>query len=293
MKALARALLLLLVLALPAAAAAQASLKVLGEMQPTTGLPAGRAIQALGPEDKAGFMRAVEANVPVDAVAVLFGFGPRHLRRIQGSGGYARETAPNLLVDLLAEDGAQLTGAELERAAAFARAWMYVYQQEAVPFYRERSDVEPGSPGTQLGVRLVFERGLDGALESAMFEKLIGALGHSAGYTRTGPREIVVINLHDGDSTLLHPGLAHGESNVRFIDQVLRFTSLMAGNNQVVELRRFGALAECPQHDWAREPGGTSLLSSLDPGVRASLRALRERYEQVVAQWARALVAVR
>jgi len=238
----------------------QPTLSVLGEFTPSTALAAGAAIEALGFEEKADFTRAVMGALPLEELAALFGFQARDLQWRYGSGGYQQSIAPNLVVSVGATENRQA------RVSAFAMAWMYVYQQDAVPFF---TVAETGRPA----VRVHFEKVLTPARESAMFEALIAALGREAGYTRVSEREIVVIDFQESGG---------------FVPAIASFATSMARLNSVERLERFTALTEYPSHDWRAEADGRSLLEKIGkaapmPGIEGPLRALRARYERLVS----------
>jgi hypothetical protein len=239
---------------------APVTLSVLGEFTPSTGLAAGAAIEALGFEQKVELTRQVMSALPIQDLAALFGLGLRGFDWSYGSGGYQQSIAPNIV--------ATVSATERARVSAFALAWMYVYEQDAVPDFAAASAGRPA-------MRIRFERALTPAREGTMFASLIAALGKDAGYTRTGEREIVVIDF---------------EERATFDRDIASFTSSMAKLNPVVAAERFNARCEYRSHDWRAEPDGWSLLEEIGklfpaPGMETKLRALRARYERLVSGW--------
>jgi hypothetical protein len=240
---------------------ASGTLNVVGEFTPSSSLAAGATIESQGFEQKARFTRTVMRTVPLEELAVLFGLDSRGFKWSYRSGGCQQSIAPNLLVSVDAGEHA--------RVAAFALAWMYVYQQDAVPYFA-------ASPGAgRSSVRLAFEKDLTPDRERAMFASLVAALGKDAGYTRVGEREIVVIDFDERGA---------------FAADIARFASSMFAANPVVRAERFTTQSEYPTHDWRAEPGGTSLLARIGrvlpaPGIEAQLRALRTRYQEVLSGW--------
>jgi hypothetical protein len=238
-------------------------LSMVGEFTPTTVLASGAAIEAMSFEQKAGFTRKVMSAMPLEDLAALFGFGAGELRWSYRSGGYQQSIAPNIVVHLDASPG------ERARVKAFAMAWMYVYEQDAVPYFAASA----GS-GRQ-SMRLRFGRELTPAEESAMFGAMTAALGKDAGYTRVGDREIVVIDFNDRKS---------------FASDMAAFAAAMEDSNPVVRAEAFIAQSEYPFHDWRAEADGSSLLAQIGkvlpgPGIESTLRELRDRYERIVAGW--------
>jgi hypothetical protein len=133
-----------------------------------------------------------------------------------------------------------------------------------VPFF---TVTESGTAAT----RLRFEGSLTPAGERAMYASLRDALGEDAGYTRTTEREIVVIDF---------------TRRAGFFEGVAHF----AKQNRVVQVERLAVRSEYPSHDWQADPSGEVLLAELRrlsprSDVGPALRALHERYEEIVADW--------
>jgi hypothetical protein len=238
------------------------ALSVLGEVTPSPSFASGASIERLAFEDKVEFTREVMRAVPLEELAQLFGFDSRSFEWAHRSGGYLASIAPNLVVTL------GIGVEEHARAASFALAWMYVYHQDAVPFFA-------AAPAGRPAVRIRFEQALTPAREGAMFAALIEALGKDAGYTRLGRHEIVVIDFA-------------GRSG--FADDIGAFSSRMAALNPVARVASFAAKCEFRPHDWASDPDGASLLAAItrafpSHGLEARLRALRARYQQAVSAW--------
>ena len=240
---------------------ASGTLNVVGEFTPSVSLAAGATIEVQSFEQKARFTRTVMRALPLEELAALFGLDSRGFEWSYRSGGCQQSIAPNLLVSVGTDERA--------RVAAFALAWMYVYQQDAVPYFAASAGT--GRPS----VRLAFEKELTPARERAMFASLVAALGKDAGYTRVGEREIVVIDFKERSA---------------FAADIARFASSMVATNPVVRTERFTAQSEYPAHDWRAEPDGASLLAQIGkvlpaPGIEVQLRALRARYEGVLSSW--------
>ena len=153
---------------------------------------------------------------------------------------------------------------------AFALAWMYVYRQQSVPFFRV-------ADGGMAAMRLRFEGSLTPAGERAMYASLIDALGEDAGYTRIAEREIVVIDF------ARHAGFAQG---------VREF----AKHNRIVQVERLAVRAKYRSHDWQADRDGKTLLAEVrrlapQRDVEPALRAMHARYEALVADWLARLAA--
>jgi len=240
---------------------ASATVNVVGEFTPSASLAAGAAIEAQSFEQKIRFTRTVMRALPLEELAALFGLDSSGFEWSYRSGGCQQSIAPNLLVSVGAD--------ERTRVAAFALAWMYVYRQDAVPYFAASAGAGRSS------VRLAFENELTPARERAMFASLVAALGKDAGYTRVGEREIVVIDFDDRSA---------------FAADIARFGSSMVAANPVVHTERFTTQSEYPTHDWRAEPDGTSLLARIGralpaPGIEVQLRALRARYDELLFSW--------
>ena len=233
---------------------------LLGEFTPSTRLASGVAVEALGSDDKAALTQTVMSVLPIEDLAAALGLGAREVRWSYRSGGYQRSITPNVVVSVE-------PGAGRARVAALSLAWMYVYQQEAVPFFA-------WSDAGRAGARIAFESELTPARERAMFAALVEAQGSDAGYTRLNDREILVIDF-DGRG--------------RLGDELDRFRALMAATNRVVRTEAFVAQCSYREHDWHADPAGDALLGELArtvPGADvAALRAMRSSYERLVARW--------
>jgi hypothetical protein len=237
------------------------SASVLGELTPSRRLASGEAVEALGFERKSELTLTVMSALPIEAVAEVVGL--RRLQWAYRSGGYEQSVTPNLVVDVAAAAKAQL--------ADFALAWMYVYQQDSVPFFEASGAGRPG-------VRITFAKELTVEREQAMFAELARALGPTAGYTRFSDREILVIDFEGAG----------------FAAQLERFAGLMAASNAIVASEAFAVQCAFPTHDWAADPDGATLIARLHLSreAEARLREMRGRYERLVEGWLEPVVAV-
>ena len=235
--------------------------KLLGEFTPSASLSRGAAIERLDYARKAELTRGVMSAVPLARLAELFDLADRDLEWAYRSGGYQQSITPNLVVSLSSRVESE------RRVRLFALAWMYVYQQDAVPFYF-------AADGGRRAMRVRFQHELNPAREHAMYAALLDTLGDQAGYTRIGADEIVVLDLA-------------GQTN--FYERLTAFVAAMR-DNPVVRVTKSTVHAECRSHDWRRDPAGAALLAEIvqafpAPGLEARLRALRARYEAFVAGW--------
>lgn len=252
----------LLVLALtPVEKARRDTFSILGEFTPSTSVERGARIERLSFAQKTFFTRAVMSDVPLADVGRLFALGDDDLAWSYRSGGYQQSMAPNLFVTIAG------AAADEERVSAFSMAWMYVYQQDAVPYFT-------ASREGQQAVRLSFREPLSEDREAAMFVQLMRALGKDAGYTRMGEREILVIDTADSAS---------------FVRRVEAFTASVAASNPV-EAEHFRVHSIFWSHDWKADPTGEALLAQIcarfpAAGLESALRRLRARYERAVGIW--------
>lgn len=237
-------------------------------------------------KERAKYSKAILEAAPVERLGALFGFDKRTLRVSPSTGGYGGNISPNFVVEIAPlHIGQPMTSEELARVKAFARALMYVYRQDAVPFFRADPALVPGEEGAQLGIRLVLRDSLTEAKERKLFARLREQFGESAGFTQLADNEIVLVNFRDENGV---PFLMQDEA---FYEAADRLIDAMTGENPVTEHKSFGVQSEYPYHDWQEDPEGAALLgtdqagSAGRPDLPARLRAWREEAQAASSAW--------
>ena len=238
---------------------------ITGEMLPTTTSDYGKRVMGMSPTNKVLFTRAIQKEVPLSHLAEAFGIPHHDLSYTYGSGGYEGNTSPNLVVQLKSTT-------PIDKVRQLAKAMMYVYHQDAVPFFRASPDLDPNK--SHLGVRVEFAKPLTDTREREMFKVMRDTFGPDAGYTKVAPNEIVRVNYY-------------GENNDVFAKQHEQFLQAMAAaGNKPTLSEHFGVESEYPFHDWTQDPAGRQLVGA-DSGrtadqsdLQARLDSWRQRVQQ-------------
>lgn len=253
------------------------------ETQPSPTTDDFKRIENLPLKERRKFSEAILRAVPLERIGALFGLDSRTMRYGGSTGGYSGNLAPNFIVQIAPETiGQQMTQEEWDRVNNLALAMMYVYRQDAVPFFR----ADPGLVGTaQFGLQMTFASELTETKEQKMFARLREAMGEDAGYTKVAPNRIVLINFRGEDGTpFMMP-------DVDFAQAADRFADSMQSDNPVTERQNFGAKSEYPYHDWNEDPAGDSILARIQggaagrPNLQERLRAWRSEAEAASTAW--------
>ena len=227
-----------------------------------------------------------------------------------GTGAYAGHLTPNIVTSLVpVKPNGAFSRAEVE---LYARAIQYIYQQDAVPWFRADAQLKVdasylvrnekgrtlrrfatqaeaqdfadkkegrtvGGDAVARGIRLEFNHDLSRADEEAFFDAIREAIGADAGYTRTSPSEIVVINYRGED------GLPFMDDEA-FVANLERLDAEQGEALGIEDLVRFWAEGDYGyEHDWSKDPAGEGVLqgslagrSDLHPWLRDRRKAFEE-----------------
>lgn len=207
----------------------------------------------------------------VDKIAQAIGVASR-VRITTGSGGYKGAITPNIIVQVVNKNPEI---AEID-ARAISAAMMYVFKQDAVPFFK----ADPRRIGMdQVGYRIKFARDkLTATQEKKLFEALRGIMGSGAGYTKMAGNEMVMINYRgeDGNPFLMPDGA--------FVEAVKQFRDAAENITGVGEVEQFGVQSEYPYHDWENDPSGAGLIFGIQgsaggrPAIQRRLDNLRKSF---------------
>jgi len=207
----------------------------------------------------------------VDKIAQAIGVASR-VRTTTGSGGYEGAITPNIIVQVVNKNPEI---AEID-ARAISAAMMYVFKQDAVPFFK----ADPRRIGMdQFGYKIKFARDkLTATQEKKLFEALRGIMGSGAGYTKMAGNEMVMINYRgeDGNPFLMPDGA--------FVEAIKQFRDAAENITGVGEVEQFGVQSEYPYHDWENDPSGAGLIFGIQgsaggrPAIQQRLDNLRKSF---------------
>lgn len=285
------------------------------EAIPTSAL--GHAINTASPDAKLAFTRQAlglliddDGN---DTLAAHLGVNLNYNRL--GIGAYAGDLNPNVVTTLVPEKPPGFFDAT--KARQYARALQYIFKQDAVPFFRadakadfkndfgvlnengrvlKRFDTQEaaqaladrriaeGKPSTvkggkfARGLHLEFAQDVDEATQRRLLTALQEELGDDAGFTKTGDREITVINYRGDD------GLPFVDDE-RFLDAVERVAARDDINASRVS--KFGSEGEYgPIHDWQTEPlGPDPTIAGGSPALQRWVRDRAAAFERLLEDW--------
>jgi len=127
--------------------------QVTAEVKPSTKLPIGQALTKLSVSRLQEYQKTAFNRVFGGDPGILmraFGLDRTQYRIMEGAGGYDGMTAPNAIVTL---------NTDAVTAERVAKAWMYIFRQDAVPFFRADPKLANDENAAQ-GIKLVFAESL-------------------------------------------------------------------------------------------------------------------------------------
>jgi hypothetical protein len=306
------------------------ALNVTGEAVPSASL--GHAINNATPEAKRQFTHdALQLLIDDDGNDVLAAQLGVHLNfNHVGAGLFEGNINPTVVTTLVPEKPPGFF--DKSKALQYARAWQYIFKQDAVPIFRADvradfagdysvrnnvsgavrrfdtqaeaqeyadqlaarkknpvTDVTVSGGDLAQGVKMVFAQDLDDATLRRLADALGEELGPDVGFTKTGNRDVAVVN-YRGKNGL--PDI----DDVRFgaaIDKIAARDDL-----DVATLSHFGSDGEYgPVHDWqgdtsaalAEASGGRPALQSWVADRAAAFDALLDKWSDPAAAHAAAI----
>jgi len=247
--------------------------KVTAEVKPTTKLDIGKAVAHLSmtkaQEYQKDALRSVFGAKGVDAFFEAMGLDRTQYRVVEGAGGYEGMTAPNAVVTL---------NVDADTAERVAKAWMYIFRQDAVPFFRADAKLIDDANAAQ-GVLIEFKDKLTNPKLREAFDALRAEVDPGIGFTRVSEREIAVINFRGDDGK---PFLMDDAAFYNRLDDALDRGVLAA---KIASRSRFGAETRYPYHDWQEDNSGQGLLPAAAGGSPAVQQRLR-RWADVFGRFA-------
>jgi hypothetical protein len=248
-------------------------MKVTAEVKPSTKLEIGQAVANLSIAKLQAYQR--------DALARVFGArGPAALmeemgldrskyRIVEGAGGYDASMAPNEIITLNTDHATALR---------VAKAWMYIFRQDAVPFFRADPALADDPKAAQ-GVQITFAERLSNPLLRKVFDSLREQVHPGIGLTKISANEIAIVNFRgeDGKPFLMEDGA--------FLDALQAAVDAKSLGAKISDYGRFGAETEYPFHDWQSEPSGASLYEEAGAG-RPDLQDRLRRWADAFGRFA-------
>lgn len=159
----------------------------------------------------------------------------------------------------------------VEKVRQYARAFQYIFKQDAVPYFRLIDE------GENNAFRISFSEDLTPKREQEFDAALSAALTKMTGWTKLNSRQIVVANFGDFTSEEFESGLDRfGEENGERL-----------GIEQAEKITSEG---EYLTHDWVADPKGDVLRSKANPEGRSDIQDRLDRrrkdFESKIIQFA-------
>lgn len=230
------------------------------EVKPSTKTAIGQRAAKLGREGLIDFQKGGLAIVGgVENYLQAFGLKPTQYTFRTGGGAYDGGIAPNMIASINADK------ATVDRVA---RGWMYVFQQDAVPYFRADKRLLNDAAATR-GVFVTVSNYAPGR-EKAFYKHLQDTVHPGIGYTR------------DGDTFLILN--FHGQEVNEFLEKLDAALASPGSPLTVTKAVHYGAESEYPSHDPSNEADREALLdqasSGGSPDLQARLRGWANSFER-------------
>jgi hypothetical protein len=285
---------------------------VTGEAVPSASL--GHAINDASPEAKRQFTHdALQLLIDDDGNDVLAAqLGVNLNFNHIGAGLFEGNINPTVVTTLVPEKPRGFFDAV--KARQYARAWQYIFKQDAVPIFRAEqaydfkndysavnpagrvirkfdtqraaqayADARPGwsikGGDLSLGAHLEFAQDLDEAALRRLADGLQQELGPDAGFTKTGPRDVSVVNYRGENGLPFIDDVDFGDA----IDRIVAREELGVRN-----VSNFGSEGEYgPVHDWQRDPSGSALAQAAggSPALQSWMADRAAAFDALLEKW--------
>lgn len=199
-------------------------------------------------------------------------------------GAYAGGVHPNLVVEL--DNAFQNESA----ANLYAMALQYIYSQDSVVV--QHAVLNPSNTtNLSRGYYITFKDDLNPASEQAILEAFNRIVSDGVGFTRVGPREIMVVNIAD------YTGLDNAAFEAAMkgaINDQHEALGIVDAHNYWAKLNFNDSEAH---HDWQADPEGQAILEKIQAGlpnqgswagpsgVQARLRGWREGHQALIERY--------
>lgn len=240
--------------------------RVVHEAIPSTATPAGQLISSLDADAKADYTRkAIGHYIKGEKNDLMEALGVPLYKGTPGSGGYESQITPNEISNVVMLKGGE--GYDRATADTVARAYMLMHTQDAVPWFRADRNANTNSKKFSQGVEIQFDHELTHDDEQKLFKQLQLELGMFAGYTKTSPNAVTIVDFKDdtGKTT-------SGKSPQEFIGSMERAAAAVHDEVPVTKVEKFGAEGNYLTHDWEKDPNGEALQSQIQSYAKARQR---------------------
>lgn len=193
------------------------------------------------------------------------------------TGFYDKTLNPNLV--------AGFEGAPIEKVRAYAESIQYALKQDSVPFFSPVKGADPINPGNDnYGVVLRLGEKLSPTQEANFGKALTETLGDSAGFTKIGDNEYVIINYKTGEGSALYGDTASFKSRLSALkdaygEEFKIDPTILEGVYQ----------GEYRGYDWASDPTGKrfefSEASRQSPDLRAWLDSRSQEHSKIINEY--------
>lgn len=232
------------------------------EAIPSMSTPMGEAIAGLPYQERSAYTQAMmgviyegQKNLLLEEIGIPLYTGK------PGSGGYEGVIAPNQLTGvLLLKEGGQHDRATADVAA---QSLMYIYQQDSVLWFRPDHRADTKKKKFSQGVTFRLSDEMSPEAEAQFFDALAAELGPNAGYTRTGPDEITVLDVKN------EAGVAQSQLQpAEFVAKMEAIAEAVGEDIGLNKMITFGAEASTLVHDWVGDPNGEALRQKIQGYAR-------------------------
>lgn len=246
--------------------------QVTAEVKPSTKMAIGQALVKLSMSRLQEYQQTAFNRVFGGDPGILmraFGLNRTQYRVVEGGGGYDGTLAPNAIITL---------NIDAATAEKIAKAWMYIFRQDSVPFFRA-DDKLLDDPKASAAVKIRFAESFSNTKLREIYDNLRSQVEPGIGLTKLDHNVIAIVNYRDETGK---PFLMSDEDFYNKLGAAVQANDLGAKINGY---GRFGAETAYPYHDWEENPDGQGLLSAASEG-RPDLQARLGRWANIFGKFA-------
>lgn len=240
-------------------------INVTAEVKPSTKLDIGKVVAQWSMTRLRQFQNdAVAATFGDGGVRTFlnaFGMNETMVRVIDGVGTYDGGIAPNLLL--------MLNGSR-DQAEFLAKSWMYIFRQDAVPYFRAIPQSDESQDAQ--GVVVNFSKNLSDTDVRAFYNAMRGNVHAGLDLTMLAKNKAVIINFTN-------------MPNTTFIGAMEAFLKSGAVKN-LDGYGKINAESAYPTHDWVADPAGKDLINGLVATGRPNLQARLDNWADLFWRFA-------
>ena len=273
----------------------KATAQVTHEVVPSLKTLDGMAINGLPREEKEELGRRLREDLADDNKHVVLEALDIPLYNIEtGLGGYEGMINPNEISSLVLLGGIK---PDVEMANIFSTIMMYIHTQDAIPWFRAdpraKTSEKTGNFGKKFtqGVKWELKSEPSEEAEVLLFDALRKEFGSDAGFSMSGPAEIVIIDYKNEKGVPLS-----GLKPTEFIEKLDQIADNIGVEIGIVNTVNFGTEGNNLTHDWETEPNGQALETRIEeygrktgrPDLLEQVRNWRSSAQSITRRFAQA-----